>query len=62
MTSLDYYASEDLLADDEHAARDRTRRFVQEEVMPEVVPLPAIATCWASTSAKVFPLAAIVVL
>src|SRR5713101_7929231 len=38
MTSLDYYASEDLLADDERAARDRTRRFVQEEVMPEVVP------------------------
>src|SRR5213082_886600 len=37
MTSLDYYASEDLLADDERAARDRTRRFVQEEVMPEVV-------------------------
>src|SRR5256712_5243278 len=38
MASLDYYASEDLLADDERAARDRTRRFVQEEVMPEVVP------------------------
>src|SRR5213594_32887 len=38
MTSLEYYASEDLLADDERAARDRTRRFVQEEVMPEVVP------------------------
>src|SRR5260370_12471133 len=38
MTSLDYYASEDLLANDERAARDRTRRFVQEEVMPEVVP------------------------
>src|SRR5438477_10362299 len=38
MTSLDYYASEDLLADDERAIRDRTRRFVQEEVMPEVVP------------------------
>src|SRR5213082_4067237 len=38
MTSLDYYASEDLLADDERAARDRARRFVQEEVMPEVVP------------------------
>src|SRR5438309_5757234 len=38
MTSLDYYASEDLLADDERAARDRTRRFVQDEVMPEVVP------------------------
>ncbi len=38
MTSLDYYAIEDLLTDDERAARDRTRRFVREEVMPEVVP------------------------
>jgi glutaryl-CoA dehydrogenase len=38
MTSLDYYAIEDLLTGDERAARDRTRRFVQEEVMPEVVP------------------------
>src|SRR5438477_2674366 len=38
MTSLDYYAIEDLLTNDERAARDRTRRFVQEEVMPEVVP------------------------
>src|SRR6058998_3842286 len=38
MTSLDYYGIEELLADDERAARDRTRRFVQEEVMPEVVP------------------------
>src|SRR5881296_2318087 len=37
MTSLDYYASEDLLADDERAARDRARRFVQEEVMQEIV-------------------------
>src|SRR5213082_2690526 len=37
MTSLDYYASEDLLADDERAARDRAQRFVQEEVMPVVV-------------------------
>jgi len=37
MTSLDYYAIEDLLTDDERAARDRTRRFVQEEVMSEVV-------------------------
>src|SRR5436305_370210 len=37
MTSLDYYAIEELLTDDERAARDRTRRFVQEEVMPEVV-------------------------
>ena len=38
MTSLDYYAIEELLTDDERAARDRTRRFVQEEVMSEVVP------------------------
>src|SRR2546427_2752955 len=38
MTSLDYYAIEDLLTDDERAARDRTRRFVQEEVMREIVP------------------------
>jgi len=37
MTSLDYYAIEELLTDDERAARDRTRRFVQEEVMSEVV-------------------------
>jgi glutaryl-CoA dehydrogenase len=38
MTSLDYYAIEELLADKERAARDRARRFVQEEVMQEVVP------------------------
>jgi glutaryl-CoA dehydrogenase len=38
MTSLDYYAIEDLLTDDERAARDRTRRFVQEEVLREIVP------------------------
>ena len=37
MTSLDYYAIEDLLTDDERAARDRTRRFVQEEVLHEIV-------------------------
>src|SRR5213595_2766571 len=36
--SLDYYAIEELLTDEECAARDRARRFVQEEVMPEVVP------------------------
>src|ERR1700736_6772097 len=36
--SLDYYAIEELLTEDERAARDRARRFVQEEVMPEVVP------------------------
>jgi glutaryl-CoA dehydrogenase len=38
MTSLDYYAIEELLTPDERAARDQTRRFVQQEVMPEVVP------------------------
>jgi glutaryl-CoA dehydrogenase len=38
MTSLDYYAIEELLTDEERAARDRARRFVQEEVMPEIVP------------------------
>src|SRR5256886_13370160 len=36
--SLDYYTIEELLTDEERAARDRTRRFVEEEVMPEVVP------------------------
>ena len=38
MTSLDYYGIEELLTNEERAARDRARRFVQEEVMPEVVP------------------------
>jgi glutaryl-CoA dehydrogenase len=38
MTSLDYYAIERLLTDDERAARDRARRFVQDEVMQEIVP------------------------
>jgi glutaryl-CoA dehydrogenase len=37
MTSLDYYVIEELLTEDERAARDRARSFVQEEVMPEVV-------------------------
>jgi len=36
--SLDYYAIEELLTEDERAARDRAQRFVQEEVMQEVVP------------------------
>src|SRR5213596_3352157 len=36
--SLDYYAIEELLTDEERATRDRTRRFVQQEVMQEVVP------------------------
>jgi glutaryl-CoA dehydrogenase len=38
VTSLDYYGIEELLTEEERTARDRTRRFVQEEVMPEVVP------------------------
>src|SRR5256884_8704521 len=37
MTSLDYYVIDDLLTDKERAARDRARRFVQEEVMQEIV-------------------------
>src|SRR5213083_673913 len=37
-TSLDYYNIEELLTDEERAARDRARRFVQEEVLSEVVP------------------------
>jgi glutaryl-CoA dehydrogenase len=36
--SLDYYDIEELLTDEERVARDRARRFVQEEVMQEVVP------------------------
>ncbi|MFN2542884.1 MAG: acyl-CoA dehydrogenase family protein [Chthoniobacterales bacterium] len=35
--SLDYYAIEELLSDEERAARDRARRFVEEEVMSEIV-------------------------
>jgi glutaryl-CoA dehydrogenase len=38
ITSLDYYAIEELLTDDERAARDRARRFVEEEVLHEIVP------------------------
>ena len=37
MTSLDYYRIEELLTDEERTARDRARKFVQEEVMPLVV-------------------------
>jgi glutaryl-CoA dehydrogenase len=37
-SSLDYYAIEELLTDEERVARDRARRFVQDEVMQEVVP------------------------
>src|ERR1700681_4818078 len=35
--SLDYYAIEDLLTDDERAARERLRRFVQEEMSDQIV-------------------------
>ena len=37
-TSLDYYGIEELLTDEERAARDRARLFVQEEVLSEIVP------------------------
>jgi glutaryl-CoA dehydrogenase len=37
VASLDYYGLEELLTDEERAARDRARRFVDEEVMPVVV-------------------------
>ena len=37
MTSLDFYAIEDLLTAEEQAIRDRARQFVQEEAMPEIV-------------------------
>src|SRR6201997_1574924 len=37
-TSLDYYNIEELLTHEERAARDRARRFVQEQVLSEIVP------------------------
>jgi glutaryl-CoA dehydrogenase len=37
MTSLDYYGIEELLTDEERAARDRARRFVEDEVCSEIV-------------------------
>ena len=36
--SLDYYNVEELLTEEERAARDRARHFVQEEVVTEIVP------------------------
>ena len=36
-TPLDYYNIEELLTDEERAARDRARCFVQEEVLSEIV-------------------------
>src|SRR3954463_3083203 len=38
MDSLDYYRIEELLTDEERAARDRARTFVQEEVLQDIVP------------------------
>src|SRR6201989_1467502 len=37
-TSVDYYGIEELLTDKERGIRDRARRFVQEEVLSEIVP------------------------
>jgi glutaryl-CoA dehydrogenase len=37
LPSLDYYAIEELLTNEERTARDRARRFVEEEVMQEIV-------------------------
>src|SRR5213594_3347805 len=37
-TSLDFYGIEELLTEEERAARDRARHFVQEEVLSEIVP------------------------
>src|SRR5258707_1612681 len=37
-TSLDYYGIEELLTAEERAARDRARRFVQDEALSEIVP------------------------
>ena len=38
MSSLDYYSIEELLTDEERAARDQARHFVQQEALPEIVP------------------------
>src|SRR5215831_21286171 len=38
ISSLDYYRIEELLTAGERAARDRARRFVQQEVVKEIVP------------------------
>ncbi len=38
MDSLDYYKIEELLTENERAARDRATQFVQKEVLPEIVP------------------------
>jgi len=38
MTMVDYYCIEELLTPEERVVRDRVRRFVQEEVVHEIVP------------------------
>src|SRR2546430_2335041 len=38
MPALDYYGIEELFTDDERTARDRARRFVQEEAIQEIMP------------------------
>jgi len=38
MNSLDYYKIEELLTDEERAAGDRARQFVQTGVLSEIVP------------------------
>src|SRR5512133_2972477 len=38
MNSLDYYKIEELLTDEDRAAREGARQFVQKEVLSEVVP------------------------
>ncbi len=38
MSCFDYYNIEELLTDEERQARNRARRFVQEEVLSEIVP------------------------
>lgn len=43
MSSLDYYAIEELLTEEERAARDRARRFVEEEAAGEIVPCHRLA-------------------
>jgi hypothetical protein len=36
MNSLHYHKTEELLADEEWAIRDRAKRFVQDEVLSEI--------------------------
>jgi hypothetical protein len=41
MSSLDYYNIEELLTDEERAARDLARRFVQDEALSEKEDYPS---------------------